>query len=121
TLTAPGADLYGYASGGYTGNLGTSQPAGVVHGQEYVMSAPAVRTLGVNGMNFMHNMLKSGRIPAMGGAGGAGGAGGMVELSPYDRQLLMDIKNTVGITIGAQTIQATTNGYNANMAQRRSA
>jgi TP901 family phage tail tape measure protein len=118
TLTAPGADLYGHSAGGYTGNGGVNEPAHFVHGKEYVMSAPAVRTLGVNGMNYMHNMLKSGRIPTM---GGGSGAGGMVELSPYDRQLLIDIKNSAGLTIGAQTIQATTNGYNANMAQRRSA
>jgi tape measure domain-containing protein len=32
-----------FASGGYTGNYGTSEPAGIVHGQEYVVNAEATR------------------------------------------------------------------------------
>lgn len=35
-----------YATGGYTGGQ-EGQPAGEVHGQEFVLSAPAVRALGV--------------------------------------------------------------------------
>jgi tape measure domain-containing protein len=33
----------GFKSGGYTGNMGTNQVAGVVHGQEFVMNAQATR------------------------------------------------------------------------------
>ena len=33
----------GFASGGYTGNVGRNRVAGVVHGQEYVMNADATR------------------------------------------------------------------------------
>lgn len=35
--------LPGHAAGGYTGNYGTSTPAGIVHGQEYVVNAEATR------------------------------------------------------------------------------
>lgn len=31
----------GFADGGYTGNYGTSQPAGIVHGQEFVVNSQA--------------------------------------------------------------------------------
>jgi hypothetical protein len=48
----------GFESGGYTGNAGTSTAAGVVHGQEYVFSAPSVRKLGVG---FLENLHRAGR------------------------------------------------------------
>ncbi|MFC3322149.1 lysozyme [Mesorhizobium cantuariense] len=35
--------LFGFAEGGYTGNGGTQQPAGVVHGQEFVVNAQATK------------------------------------------------------------------------------
>lgn len=50
----------GFSSGGYTGGAGVSAPAGVVHGQEYVMSAPAVRTLGVGFLDALHSSARRG-------------------------------------------------------------
>lgn len=44
----------GFSSGGYTGNIGTSSIAGVVHGGEYVMSAPAVQRIGLPNLEAMH-------------------------------------------------------------------
>ncbi|MFK5937728.1 MAG: tape measure protein [Sulfurimonas sp.] len=38
-----------YKDGGYTGNIGVNQEAGVVHGQEYVVNAPTTKDLGLNG------------------------------------------------------------------------
>lgn len=43
-----------FASGGYTGNMPSSQVAGIVHGQEYVFSAPAVGAIGVPALEAMH-------------------------------------------------------------------
>jgi TP901 family phage tail tape measure protein len=107
-----------YRSGGYTGNGGVNDVAGVVHGKEFVMSAPAVKNAGgPNAMAYMHNALKSGK--GFGPVGIGSGGSGMVELSPFDRQLLVDIRDSVGITIPGQTLQAVTNGANANAAQRR--
>jgi len=39
----------GYADGGYTGNMGVNEVAGVVHGQEYVVNARTTKDLGLNG------------------------------------------------------------------------
>src|SRR5690606_39252413 len=107
-----------YWTGGYVGDGGKYEPKGIVHGGEFVFSKAATSFIGRQNLAYMHSMAKAGKpvAPMMNA-----GTGGMVELSPYDRQLLMDIRNSVGLTISAQTIQATTNGYNANMAQRRSA
>lgn len=33
----------GFSSGGYTGNYGVNDVAGVVHGQEYVLNAMATK------------------------------------------------------------------------------
>lgn len=44
------ASMKGYRSGGYTGNMGRSSVAGVVHGQEFVMNADATRRIGVDNL-----------------------------------------------------------------------
>lgn len=49
------ANPQGFATGGYTGNVGTSQIAGVVHGQEYVLNAQATKRIGVNNLNRLNN------------------------------------------------------------------
>lgn len=51
--TISGTQMQGFQSGGYTGNMGTSQIAGVVHGQEYVMNAEATRRIGVGNLERM--------------------------------------------------------------------
>jgi hypothetical protein len=53
-------DLF-FDDGGYTGNRGTKQVAGVVHGQEYVFSAPAVRRLGAQALDRLHEAARRGR------------------------------------------------------------
>ncbi|MBL8283571.1 MAG: tape measure protein [Acinetobacter johnsonii] len=45
----------GFKSGGYTGNYGTSEVAGVVHGQEYVLNAEATKRVGINTLNAINN------------------------------------------------------------------
>jgi ribosomal protein L12E/L44/L45/RPP1/RPP2 len=53
----------GFADGGYTGNAGAKEPAGVVHGKEFVFSAPAVQALGVDRLDLLHNAAKAGMLP----------------------------------------------------------
>lgn len=48
----------GFANGGYTGAGGASQPAGIVHAGEYVMSKAAVDRLGVGYLDALHNAAK---------------------------------------------------------------
>lgn len=50
--------LFGFANGGYTGNTGRSSVAGVVHGGEYVFSAPAVDRIGLGNLEGMHRSAR---------------------------------------------------------------
>ena len=45
----------GFKDGGYTGNMGTSSVAGVVHGQEYVFDAQSTKRIGVDNLNAMRS------------------------------------------------------------------
>lgn len=45
----------GFKTGGYTGNGGTSDVAGVVHGQEYVLNAAATRRVGVGTLDALNS------------------------------------------------------------------
>ena len=49
------AAVKGFKSGGYTGNMGASQVAGVVHGQEYVFDAQSTKRIGVDNLNAMRS------------------------------------------------------------------
>ena len=44
----------GFATGGYTGNMGINQVAGVVHGQEYVLNAKATKRIGVSNLERLN-------------------------------------------------------------------
>lgn len=46
--------LFGFADGGYTGDGGKYEPAGVVHKGEYVMSKKATSRIGVGNLEAMH-------------------------------------------------------------------
>ena len=45
----------GFKDGGYTGNMGRNQVAGVVHGQEYVLNADATRRVGRGTLDALNN------------------------------------------------------------------
>ena len=45
----------GFQDGGYTGNGGVSEVAGVVHGREYVMDAATVQRVGVDNLQAIQN------------------------------------------------------------------
>lgn len=66
-LATAAQSVLGYASGGYTGNGGRNQVAGVVHKGEYVFDAGATNRIGVGNLAAMRN----GALPrSMAGAGG---------------------------------------------------
>ena len=44
----------GFSTGGYTGNMGVNDIAGVVHGKEYVLNAAATKRIGVDNLNAMN-------------------------------------------------------------------
>ncbi|ENU24179.1 hypothetical protein F993_01495 [Acinetobacter proteolyticus] len=45
----------GFATGGYTGDMGRGDIAGVVHGQEYVLNAAATKRVGVDTLNAINS------------------------------------------------------------------
>ncbi|MDN5511169.1 tape measure protein [Acinetobacter sp.] len=65
TMTIAGGDAKGYQSGGYTGNYGTSEVAGVVHGQEYVLNAEATKRVGVGTLDAINSGKSMGEKPAI--------------------------------------------------------
>lgn len=62
TSAIAGLSPKGFKAGGYTGNMGASQVAGVVHGQEYVFDAQSTKNIGVDNLNAM----RSGKMPSNG-------------------------------------------------------
>lgn len=56
TVTAASASsLAGFQTGGYTGNGGVSEIAGVVHGKEYVFDAAATKRIGLSNLEALRN------------------------------------------------------------------
>lgn len=45
----------GFSTGGYTGNMGVNDIAGVVHGQEFVLNAMATKRIGIENLNSLNN------------------------------------------------------------------
>jgi hypothetical protein len=56
--------LAGFETGGYTGDVGTKEVAGVVHGKEFVLDAPTTQKLGLQGkdMSDFNRMIMSGNL-----------------------------------------------------------
>ena len=52
--------LTAFDTGGYTGDGHPLEPAGVVHRGEFVISAPAVKRLGVSNLEALHNSATAG-------------------------------------------------------------
>jgi hypothetical protein len=56
--------LGGFQGGGFTGSGGDNEPAGVVHKEEFVFSAPAVRRIGVDTLEALHDGRSLSAAPA---------------------------------------------------------
>ena len=77
-----GRSFFGFDKGGYTGDGGAQEPAGIVHKGEYVFSAEAVRRIGAARLETMHANLKGFSagglvgmsLPSLSVAGMGGGA-----------------------------------------------
>lgn len=64
----------GFSEGGYTGDGGKMQPAGIIHKGEYVMSKSATRAIGVGNLEALHSSAKR-------GYSGGGLVGGKVPIT----------------------------------------
>ncbi|MGA2787019.1 MAG: hypothetical protein ABSF60_05780, partial [Verrucomicrobiota bacterium] len=81
------AILAGFDEGGYTGGK-RNQPAGIVHGEEFVFSAPSVDRIGLPTLQALHSGAPVTGNRSSGGGSSDGGAGGSkgspVNLHFYD-------------------------------------
>jgi tape measure domain-containing protein len=68
--------MAGFKDGGFTGNIGTSDIAGVVHGQEFVMNAQATAA-----NRPLLEAMNRGAVAVSGGGATGAGAGGGVNIS----------------------------------------
>lgn len=50
-----------FATGGYTGDYGVNEVAGIVHGQEFVLNAKATSAIGPQALSYMN---KTGKVPS---------------------------------------------------------
>lgn len=72
----PGTPGAGYADGGYTGDGGKYQPAGIVHAGEFVMNKEATSRIGVGNLyRMMRGYADGGLVGSAPMAGGANGGG----------------------------------------------
>lgn len=77
-----GQTVAGFQQGGYTGNMGVSDVAGVVHGREYVFDAAATSRIGVPTLEA----IRSGRPVSSTQSDSSGGAGGITISAPVTVQ-----------------------------------
>lgn len=114
-----------YFDGGYVGDGDKYQPMGVVHGGEYVFTKEETAAIGpqnlatIASLAFSHNMSKGSSAPTTDTGNGFGS--GIIQLSPYDRQLLIDIRDRQGITISGTALQRTASVGNVNSNNRGAA
>lgn len=110
--------LFGLSSGGYTGNAGEAEPAGVVHGKEFVFSAPAVRRLGVKALENLHAAAKSG-APQLPGYQ----QGGYVGMPAPARAVAASTPAARGgdTFVDMRGLSVNSNGYMDRMAEDRAA
>jgi muramidase (phage lysozyme) len=105
--------LLGFSEGGYTGDGGKYQPAGVVHRGEYVMSKKATSRIGVANLEAMHNSALRGYAE-----------GGLVTGAPVLRSpnLRAANSNATNVVTIAPAITVNANGgepsQNADLAAR---
>lgn len=107
-----------YYTGGYTGDGGKYEVKGNVHGGEFVFDQVATRNAGPANLAYAQEMLRSGKGFSLGG--GTGGDG-VIQLSQYDRQLLMDIRDRQGLSIAGTALSSVSSAENVNSSNRGAA
>ena len=94
-LAAAGKFL-GFASGGYTGDGGKYEPAGIVHKGEYVINAAATKRLGLGYLNSLNGYANGGLV---GGGGAAAPVGGVMKVEIINNGEPMRVQSS-GIEAG---------------------
>lgn len=112
-----------FDQGGYTGNGGKHQPAGIVHKGEYVFSAAATRAIGAKNLDRAHRSAKGYAEGGMvgGGAGMYGGAANSnvhVVVSVDDKGALQAYVQRTSAEIAQATTQEGLKRYDATAQPR---
>jgi lambda family phage tail tape measure protein len=76
--------MHGFAEGGYTGDGGKHETAGVVHRGEFVFSAAAVDRIGVDNLGALHSGA------AMAGGGGRSGGTNVHNAVYFDQSKMVE-------------------------------
>ncbi|MBM3089260.1 hypothetical protein GFB56_00300 [Ensifer sp. T173] len=102
--------IFGFSKGGYTGNGGKYQPAGIVHRGEFVMSKAATARLGVDNLSALHEGALRGYA-----------AGGYVGTAPAIRKPPLQAANSNAAPVQQITISApvTVNGSSGTETQNQ--
>ncbi|WP_436357288.1 hypothetical protein [Brevundimonas sp. CEF1] len=118
-----GRSLFGFDKGGYTGDGGVKEPAGIVHKGEYVFSAEAVRRIGAARLEAMHTNLKGFStgglvgmsLPSLSIPGMSGGAGSPqrvlheVVVRP-ERDSFITLASDAAVPVASQASEAAYSG-----------
>jgi hypothetical protein len=88
--------LLGFAGGGYTGDGGKYEPAGVVHRGEYVFSKETVQRLGAGNLDRLHQSARKGYA-----SGGLVGDSGKVARASGDSPMSPARASASSVTINA--------------------
>ncbi|MNV38335.1 hypothetical protein D3C71_1298830 [compost metagenome] len=117
-----GRSFLGFDKGGYTGDGGVQEPAGIVHKGEYVFSAEAVRRIGAARLETMHANLKGFSagglvgmsLPSLSIPGMSGGAGSQrviheVVVRP-ERDSFIALASNAAAPVAAQASEAAFTG-----------
>jgi len=90
--TVGGVDaMNGYAFGGYTGDGGKYEPAGVVHRGEYVINAESTKRIGLGMLNRMNGYANGGLV---GGAAAAAGSVGDIKVELINSGQPLQVERT---------------------------
>lgn len=77
------ASIAGFEMGGYTGNVGTKEIAGVVHGKEYVFDAASTQRIGVANLEAIRNGASYVASNSSSAGSGSSGAAVSVNIENY--------------------------------------
>lgn len=104
--------------GGYTGNVGVNDIAGMVHGQEFVVNANATAKLGLPFLNALNN----GFMPTSTNAKATSSNRSAIQVVDLSAASLQFIANAVSVKlqIGQKTVATATNAANLTQANRGS-
>lgn len=117
-----GRSFFGFSGGGYTGDGGVQEPAGIVHKGEYVFSAEAVRRIGAARLETMHANLKGFSagglvgmsLPSLNVSGMGGGAGSQRVLHEVvvrpERDSFIALASNAAAPVAAQASEAAFTG-----------